>query len=249
MMNSSEYTSLDEFLIRDYLFKLMAEGENTLQQFYGDLVKKSFLFKNLLSKENLPSLREEEAELIFTHIFPTRRKSKRVIEETGIKKIREAISDLLYGEAKSWEEKVENFSRKIRGLKTKSAKDTAADLLHFTFPEDQILWTSWIWDPETETGAVVFLKEEPPTGGKGKLMYGENYNQFSRIYLQLADKLESFGVKAKGFLFVDIFLATIYAIYVDYMTLSTMHSAKGFFPPAISIARRLLGVYTPLNYT
>ncbi len=114
----------------------------------------------------------------------------------------------------------------------------ASELLHFTFPDRYVLWTSWIWDPESESGAVVFLKEEPPK----RHMYGETYEEFEQIYKQVQEKLLDFGIKVKGYLFVDIFLAMIYATYVDYMSLSTMHSAKGFFPPAGSIARRLLGV-------
>ena len=101
-----------------------------------------------------------------------------------------------------------------------------------------MLWTSWIWDPESESGAIVFLKEEPPK----KSLYGETYEEFEPIYKQIQEKLLDFGIKVKGYLFVDIFLAMIYATYVDYMTLSTMHSAKGFFPPAGVMARRLLGV-------
>ncbi len=80
-------------------------------------------------------------------------------------------------------------------------------------------------------------------------MYGETYDQFKQVYEQIAEKLQEFGIKVKGYLFVDIFLAMIYATYVDYMTLSTMHSAKGFFPPAGVMAKRLLGVKAPVEFT
>jgi len=249
-------TELDESLLRDYLIKLLSEGEDFVQEFYRLLVEKSRLFQELLSKERLPSLSEKEAELILKRIFSTRRRSSRVIEETGIGRLREAISDLLYADEganflksppHSWEERVEGFARKVRGVSPRSARDTASELLHFTFPDRFVLWTGWIWDPQTETGAVVFLKEEPPTGGRGRRMFGETYEEFSRIYEQIALKLSEFGVRAKGYLFVDLFLAMIYATYVDYMTLSTMHSAKGFFPPAGYMAKRLLGVHTPLK--
>ena len=174
-------------------------------------------------------------------VFSVRRKRQRLIEETGVENLKRAISDLLYGKANSWEERVENFVKSIKGMDRKSARDLASELLHFTFPEDYVLWTSWIWDLESESGAVVFLKEEPPK----RHMYGETYEEFEQIYKQVQEKLLDFGIKVKGYLFVDIFLAMIYATYVDYMTLSTMHSAKGFFPPAGVMARRLLGVQRP----
>ena len=251
---------LDDALIRDYLIKILGEGEEFVQEFYQDLLEKSQLFQETLSKERLPSLSEGDLERVFERIFAARRKRKKIIEETGVDKLKKAISDLLYGDEKggffrkkkverSWEEKVEEFAKQIRGVDRKSARDIAAELLHFTFPDKYILWTSWIWDPESETGAIVFLKEEPPTGGRGRRMYGETYEQFKQVYEQIAEKLQEFGIKVKGYLFVDIFLAMIYATYVDYMTLSTMHSAKGFFPPAGVMARRLLGVRAPVEFT
>ncbi len=255
-------TTLDDALIRDYLVKILSEGEEFIQEFYNDLLEKSLFFQHTLSRDRLPSLTEEEISSVLEKIFASRRKRKKIIEETGVDRIRKAISDLLYGDEKggflgigrkkgerSWEEKVEGFVREIRGVDRKAARDIASEFLHFTFPDRYILWTSWVWDPETETGAIVFLKEEPPTGGRGRRMYGETYEQFKQVYEQIAEKLSEFGIKVKGYLFVDIFLAMIYATYVDYMTLSTMHSAKGFFPPASVMARRLLGVHAPVQYT
>ncbi len=253
--------SLDEALIRDYLIKILGEGEEFLQEFYRDLRAKSELFKEKLEEKRIKELTEKDLEEILERIFPARRKKRRIIEETGTENLKESIKKLLYGEGggflgigrkedtRSWEEKVEEFARSIRGVDRRAARDIAAELLHFTFPDRYILWTSWVWDPETETGAIVFLKEEPPTGGKGRKMYGETYEQFEQVYRQIAEKLREFGVKVEDFLFVDIFLAMIYATYVDYMTLSTMHSAKGFFPPAGVMARRLLGVHAPIHYT
>ncbi|QWK19381.1 MAG: hypothetical protein KNN13_07740 [Hydrogenobacter thermophilus] len=231
-------TTLDDFLVRDYLIKILGEGEDFIQELYRDLLAKSLLFQQLLSKEKLPSLTREELETLLEKIFASRRKRKKILEETGEDRLKRAISDLLYSKASSWEERVERFAKEIRGVDKKSARDIASEILHFTFPEDYVLWTSWIWDPESESGAVVFLKEEPPK----RSMYGETYEEFESIYKQVQEKLLEFGIKVRGYLFVDIFLAMIYATYVDYMTLSTMHSAKGFFPPAGIMARRLLGI-------
>jgi len=232
---------LDDFLVRDYLIKILGEGEEFVQEFYKDLLAKSLLFQKNLSKERLASLSKEDLDRILEKVFSVRRKRQRLIEETGVENLKRAISDLLYGKANSWEERVENFVKSIKGVDRKAARDLASELLHFTFPEEYVLWTSWIWDPESESGAVVFLKEEPPK----RHMYGETYEEFEQIYKQIQEKLLDFGIKVKGYLFVDIFLAMIYATYVDYMTLSTMHSAKGFFPPAGVMARRLLGVQRP----
>ena len=235
---NKKVATLDDFLVRDYLIKILGEGEEFVQEFYKDLLAKSLLFQEKFAKDKLPSLKEEDLLQVMEHMFPTRRKKQKILQETGLDRLKRAISDLLYGKAQSWEERVERFVKEIRGIDRKSARDMASEILHFTFPDKYVLWTSWIWDLDSESGAVVFLKEEPPK----RSMYGETYEEFEQIYKQIQEKLIDFGIKVKGYLFVDIFLAMIYGTYVDYMSLSTMHSAKGFFPPAGSIARRILGI-------
>jgi hypothetical protein len=44
---------LDDFLVRDYLIKILGEGEEFAQEFYKDLLAKSLLFQKSLSKERL----------------------------------------------------------------------------------------------------------------------------------------------------------------------------------------------------
>ncbi|NPA32703.1 MAG: hypothetical protein GXO04_03650, partial [Aquificae bacterium] len=209
--------SLDEALVRDYLIKILGEGEDFLQDFYQDVKEKSEFFQKLLSRENVKKLTEKELDALLERIFSARRKRKRIIQETGVENLKEAIRKLLYGDTggflglrkkedtRTWEERVEEFANTIRGVDKRAARDIAAELLHFTFPDKYILWTSWVWDPETETGAIVFLKEEPPTGGKGRRMYGETYEQFEQVYKQVMEKLHEFGVRVKDYLFVDLF--------------------------------------------
>ena len=156
---------LDDFLVRDYLIKILGEGEEFVQEFYKDLLAKSLLFQKSLSKENLASLSKEDLDSILEKVFSVRRKRQRLIEETGVENLKRAISDLLYGKANSWEERVENFVKYIKGVDRKAARDLASELLHFTFPEEYVLWTSWIWDPESESGAAVFLSRKSPQRG------------------------------------------------------------------------------------
>ncbi|MCS7083507.1 MAG: hypothetical protein NZL90_00805 [Aquificaceae bacterium] len=229
--------TLDDFLVRDYLIKILGEGEEFVRGFYQDLLAKSQFFSQVLSPERVSKLSEEEALNVLDLVFAVRRKKERVLKETGLEKLRLMIKELLTSESE-WDSKVERFARELRGVDFKFARDFASEIIHFSYPDRYVLWTSWIWDPESESGAVVFLKEEPPK----RHMYGEKYEEFEKIYKQVQEKLTDFGIKVRGFLMVDIFLAMIYATYVDYMTLSTMHSAKGFFPPAGAMARRLLGL-------
>jgi len=233
---------LDDFLVRDYLIKILGDGEELVQEFYSRVLEKSIFFQEVFSKDRLVSLNKDTLLEVFYRMYPTRRFRNKIVEETGVNNLKKAISDLLYSKEGSWEKRVNEFSSVIRGVSKKNTKDMAAEILHFAFPEDYVLFTSWIWDPESESGAIVFLKEEAPVNGHGREMYGSNYDEFYQTYTQVYEKLSEFGIRVRGFLFVDIFLAMIYGTYVDYMTLSTMYSAKGFFPPIDFIAKRLLGV-------
>ncbi|MEN3034443.1 MAG: hypothetical protein ABDH18_05595 [Aquificaceae bacterium] len=229
--------TLDDFLVRDYLIKILGEGEDFVKSFYQDLLAKSQLFSQGLSADRISKLSQEEIINILDLVFAIRRKKERVVKETGFERLKSIIKELLFSED-NWDVRVDRFARELRGVDFKFARDLASELIHFSYPDRYVLWTSWIWDPESESGAVVFLKEEPPK----RYMYGETYEEFEQIYRQIQEKLMDFGIRVRGYLMVDIFLAMIYATYVDYMTLSTMHSAKGFFPPAGAMARRLLGL-------
>jgi len=79
---------LDDFLVRDYLIKILGEGEEFVQEFYKDLLAKSLLFQKSLSKENLASLSKEDLDSILEKVFSVRRKRQRLIEETGVENLK-----------------------------------------------------------------------------------------------------------------------------------------------------------------
>ena len=69
--------SLDEALIRDYLIKILSEGEDFLQDFYQDVKAKSELFQKKLAEGNIKKLTQEDLEEILERIFAARRKRKK----------------------------------------------------------------------------------------------------------------------------------------------------------------------------
>ncbi len=64
------------------------------------LEKKSQLFGEILSQDNIATLTEENLSKVIGSIFTIRRKTKRIIKANGLENIRSRISDLLYGENK-----------------------------------------------------------------------------------------------------------------------------------------------------
>ena len=46
------------------------------------------------------------------------------------------------------------FVEKVNALDTRLALELASGLLHYTSPNDNWLWTRWLWDPTTGTGIL-----------------------------------------------------------------------------------------------
>ena len=91
-------------------------------------------------------------------MFATRRRADQVIDAMGPRQLAAAIAGLLLnGEAVA--KRIDCFDESVSGHAAQSALagsgfDLPSELLHFTEPDRYWLWTRWIWDPDTRTGAL-----------------------------------------------------------------------------------------------
>jgi hypothetical protein len=122
--------------------------------------------------------------------------------------------------------------------------DLPGELLHFTQPDRYWLWTRWVWDPDNETGALrlVTMDEVNLYGGSS----GETYLQVGQAtaFVEQTGKAAGFTGMGAGLFGADVFLASVYAIYLH--TVLGMRMTQEFTrlaPPAGELVRRLLGVY------
>lgn len=123
-------------------------------------------------------------------------------------------------------------------------RDLPFEIIHFLDPEHFALATNWVWNPQTETGAVALLLNESYS-----LFGDDDTEDFERLNFALHYLAET--ARAAGFLgsggspfALDVFMSGVYAIYMS--TVLEMRMTKEFnkiLPPLPQLMRRLLGIY------
>jgi hypothetical protein len=158
------------------------------------------------------------------------------------------FDELLNGEAPT-PVRVAIFVEKINALDTRLAMELATGLLHYTSPNDNWLWTRWLWDPTTATGILPLL------AGSTHNLLAENFaDGYARVGLVTAMSMkfgEGTGLwtdelihNEKRAQFANsAFLACAYNVYL-YGTTSWRLSREfnNLLPSLPNMARRLLGL-------
>jgi len=220
-------------------------GEHDFTEVAALLEAKSALLRRLLDPARIGDLGEEEATIVLRSVFSTRRKARMILDTMSTAGFRDAVGELLWGEGPA-PRRLESFAGVVdgigRGLPTSVGYDFGSELLHFTDPDRHWLWTRWIWNPESRTGALpLVVMEEVDLDGGG---IAETYVRIGVATTFLNDVGEAAGFrKASGMFGTDVFLASVYGIYM-YTTLR-MRMTQEFnkiVPDLDELVRRLLGV-------
>ena len=212
----------------------------------GRLETKSALFAGLLGRDEIGSLDEAGAIALLKSIFSVRRKSKLILTTLTLEGFRRSVRDLLYADLDPGQ-RLEEFAALIddigRDIPDGSGHDLGSEILHFTDPDRYWLWTRWMWNPRTRTGALplVVMEEVDLDGGT----IAETYRRIGIAYAFLNDVGEAAGFRTEGYgvFGTDVFLASVYAVYM-YTTLR-MRMTQEFnriVPELGDLVRRLLGV-------
>jgi hypothetical protein len=144
-------------------------------------------------------------------------------------------------------DRLEEFAGLIDGIGRDVAPGTGHDLgseiLHFTYPERYWLWTRWMWNPNTGTGALplVVMDEVDLDGGT----VSETYRRINLAlsFLDGVGEQAGFRPEGHGVFGTDVFLASVYSVYM-YTTLR-MRMTQEFnriVPELGDLVQRLLGV-------
>jgi hypothetical protein len=256
---------VDTETAREFMAQTLEKASRAeLGDIVGELEHKSARFRQQLAPETLPGLERDQLRGLLRMIFATRRKADAVLDVIGVPILREAIEALLYGPA-SAPERFQSFVDALSGFwgdvrlagKSLPGKaeadlpenvlcDLASELLHFTSPDERWLWTRWMWDPRTGTGALPLVVEDQyDLQGRDA---GETYLKvgvavaFVRATGEAAD-LTRFGMHSSPF-GIDVFLACVYAVYM-YTTLRLRMTQEfnKVVPQLPELSRRLLGVW------
>lgn len=180
--------------------------------------------------------------------FATRRKADEVLDTVGPEALAAAIENLLDHDD-DLAARFDRFDALLAGLPP-SVGDLPSELLHFAYPAQYWLWTRWLWDPRTRTGALALVTTEDSgfslTGLPDSASRGEIYLTVGRAtaFVNETGKAAGFTDAAPGLFGTDMFLAAVYGVYM--YTVLRMRMTREFnqlVPPLPDLIRRLLGIY------
>lgn len=219
-------------------------SQSELNGICSDLETKSRKFQEwLASPDSIHSLSNDTLLKILRSIFSTRRKAQKVFDEVGEKEFRKTITGLLYGE-EPLEQRFRSFCDQIECLPANLRYDLASELLHFTLPDRYWLWTRWMWDSQTRTGALpLVVTEDYELDGAS---VGETYHRVGRAvaFVHQVGEAAGFQTISHTLFGTDVFLSCVYVVYV--YTVLRMRMTQEFnqvMPGLPEFSRRLLGVY------
>lgn len=208
----------------------------------ADLDRKSRIMRELL----LPGAdRLDRAALrqVLRLVFATRRHADEILDGIGPDRLGAAIADLLDG----GDEPAARFDRfeAVLASHPDSGFDLPSELLHFSYPDRYWLWTRWMWDPRTETGALglVTTDDVDLTEGSSRGAIYLTVGQ-AMAFVDETGKAAGFTAAGPGLFGTDVFLAAVYGIYM--YTVLRMRMTREFnqlVPPLPDLIRRLLGVH------
>ncbi len=182
-------------------------------------------------------------------IFATRRRADQVIDDVGADRLAAAIVALISGAedvaaGDQLAARFDAFDAALAG-QPDAGFDLPGELLHFTYPGQYWLWTRWLWDPRTKTGALPLVTTDQVdlSGAEGR---GATYLTVGRAtaFVNETGKAAGFTDAAPGLFGTDIFLAAVYGVYM--YTVLRMRMTKEFnelVPALPDLIRRLLGIY------
>lgn len=210
------------------------------------LEAKSSFFRGAVGPDAIDLLDEDTSMALLRYVFSTRRKATVILNTMTVDGFRRSVRGLLYADMDPGR-RLEEFSELIdgigRGIPEGTGHDLGSEILHFTDPDRYWLWTRWIWNPRTKTGALplVVMEEVDLDGGS----VSETYRRVGTAMAFLNDVGEAAGFRTEGHgvFGTDVFLGSVYAVYM-YTTLR-MRMTQEFnriVPELGDLVRRLLGV-------
>lgn len=217
--------------------------EAELEAIAGELAVKHARVRDLLGGPRRRALGEGELRPLLRSIFSTRRRVDAIFRLVGAGALAGGIDELL-DEGSPVEGRFQAFHDRLRGLPESLRFDLPSELLHYTDPERYWLWTRWVWDPSTRTGALplVTMEEYDLDGGSA----GETYLRVGEAvaFVHATGRAAGFTRIGDGPFGVDVYLACVYCVYV--YTTVRMRMTQEFnrvIPPLPELCRRFLGVH------
>ena len=206
------------------------------------LEAKRELFAELLAPGALPALDEAGLKRLLTRIFSLRRKGGRLLAANGLDTLRAELAALLHGDGEVGE-RLERFVGRIGGLEQPMVLALATECLHFSEPRRHWLWTHWIWNPDSGTGALPLVTRDELDLAADSL--GGRYLNVGRATALVAaqGRTDGWTWTGRGLFGTDVFLACVYAVYMyTVFRVKLSQEFNRILPELPELVQRVLGV-------
>ncbi len=205
--------------LRGSLERLIAASEAVggVERLAEAVKLKAALFQQTLGAGGAEGLTLSAFEQLCAFMPTCRRRIAPPLQEHGFHHFRDAIAALLDGaeETGSADDRVADFvGRFPKDREHRFVRDLAAEILHYSRPEQYPLMTRWVWDERANTGV---LRE---------IWHGDNvdhmvidvpdgYATFLSLRMELAQFLSDNGVFRDILFYVNLLQGQIYAEYIN----------------------------------
>jgi len=210
----------------------------------GECALKAERFHGWFGDGRPAAISPSDLDAALASVFAARRRRKEILAAHGAS-LGGWIAELLEAE-RPVAERFDDFCRRLTAAPETVRSDLAGEILHFTEPEQYWLWTRWMWDPRVRTGALplVTMEEVALQGASA----GDTYARVGEAvaFVHATGNAAGFTRPDHGPFAIDVFLASVYGVYV-YTTLR-MRMTQEFnqvVPKLPELCRRLLGVHEP----
>ncbi len=207
------------------------------------LEAKSRLFREILAEDRIAGLDEDGLKRLLASVFSLRRKAGRLLRANDLETIRVELHALLYG-AGPTAERFDRFVGEIRGLERAMIISLASEALHFTDPRRYWLWSHWIWNPKTGTGALPLITLDADLEAATD---GGVYQRVGRATALVNAQGHAVGYSrsGRGLFGTDVFMACVYAVYMFTMfRIKLSREFNRILPELPELVQRVLGVRT-----
>jgi len=214
-----------------------------LEDIGARLERKCALFHDHLAEERIFSLDEAGLKKVIGTIFSLRRKAKRLLRANDFDVIRSELQFLLYGEDPV-ALRFDRFVGAIDGVEPAMKIALASEVLHFTHPTDNWLWTHWMWNPSAGNGALALVTQDGvdlsgATNGETYLKVGQALE-----LVNLQGHAVGYSRSGSGALGTDVFLACVYAVFMyTVFRVKLSQEFNRILPELPELVQRVLGVH------
>ena len=226
------------------LLAAASEAQGGIERLVDAVKLKAALFADTLGDGKAATLGEGDFKTLCAFMSSVRRRVGASLSEQGYGKFGRAVAELMEGAADSTtaDYRVQRFCAVFpQDRRHRWVRDLAGELLHSCHPEIYPLMNRWVWDVQTNTGA---LRE---------IWHGENldhvvidvsdgYETFLVLREELSQFLSDNGIFRDVLYYIDLLLAQVYAGYISSQGSTYLRSDFSRDADPLEYTSRLLGL-------